>query len=202
MGAVAVGAFGKQDDAVAATQSFGDDIATVRVLVPQALRAVSPAAFLERLEALDAPMSARLEAARKNQTVLRYVARLFGEGEARVELLELPESKRDGAAARADEAKVVLSKLKAGDVLMALDERGKGLTSPQLAQWLQQHRDLGRSVTCVIGGDEGLDQSVRAAAQLTLSLSAMTLPHRLARLVLMEQLYRAFTILRGEPYHK
>jgi len=132
--------------------------------------------------------------------VQEYASRLSHH--VKLELLELPESKRDGAAARADEAKVVLSKLKAGDVLMALDERGKGLTSPQLAQWLQQHRDLGRSVTCVIGGDEGLDQSVRAAAQLTLSLSAMTLPHRLARLVLMEQLYRAFTILRGEPYHK
>jgi 23S rRNA (pseudouridine1915-N3)-methyltransferase len=54
----------------------------------------------------------------------------------------------------------------------------------------------------IIGGDEGLDESVRSAANLTLSLSKMTLPHRLARVVLVEQIYRAYTILKGEPYHK
>lgn len=54
----------------------------------------------------------------------------------------------------------------------------------------------------MIGGDEGLDPAVTKAAHKVLSLSKMTLPHRLARVVLMEQLYRAFTILRGEPYHR
>lgn len=121
---------------------------------------------------------------------------------AKLELRELPESKRSGPAAKADEAAAVLGKLKPTDVLVALDETGKSLTSVQLAKWLEQHQAHGRPVVFVIGGDEGLDEAVRARAQLTLSLSAMTLPHRLARLVLMEQLYRAFTILRGEPYHK
>lgn len=121
---------------------------------------------------------------------------------AKLELIELGESKRSGPAAKADEAQALLGKLKPTDVLVALDERGKAFSSVQFAKWLEQHQAQGRHVVCVIGGDEGLDEAVRARAQLTLALSAMTLPHRLARLVLMEQLYRAFTILRGEPYHK
>lgn len=121
---------------------------------------------------------------------------------AKLELVELPESKRSGDAAKKDEADAILERLDSSDVLVALDERGKSLSSTQWAAWLEQHRAVGRHVVCVIGGDEGLDDSVRRRAQLTLSLSAMTLPHRLARLVLMEQLYRAFSILRGEPYHK
>jgi 23S rRNA (pseudouridine1915-N3)-methyltransferase len=121
---------------------------------------------------------------------------------SKLELLELPESKRSGVAGKADEALAILSKLKSTDTLIALDERGRSLGSVAFAKWLEQPQSQGRHVVCVIGGDEGLDDTVRARAQLTLSLSAMTLPHRLARLVLMEQLYRAFSILRGEPYHK
>jgi 23S rRNA (pseudouridine1915-N3)-methyltransferase len=121
---------------------------------------------------------------------------------AKLELVELPESRRSGAQAKADEAQAILSRLKPTDVLVALDERGKALASVPFAKWLEQHQSQGRHVVLVIGGDEGLDETVRARAQLTLSLSAMTMPHRLARLVLMEQLYRAFSILRGEPYHK
>jgi 23S rRNA (pseudouridine1915-N3)-methyltransferase len=121
---------------------------------------------------------------------------------AKLELLELPESKRGGAGGKADEAQAILGKLKPTDVLVALDEKGKSLGSVAFAKWLDQHQAQGRHVVLVIGGDDGLDEAVRARAQLTLSLSAMTMPHRLARLVLMEQLYRAFSILRGEPYHR
>lgn len=120
----------------------------------------------------------------------------------KLELVELPESKHSGDRAKADEAQAVLARLKPTDVVIALDERGKALGSVAFAQWLDRQRASGPHVVCVIGGDEGLDEALRKRAQLTLSLSAMTLPHRLARLVLMEQLYRAFTILRGEPYHK
>ena len=63
-------------------------------------------------------------------------------------------------------------------------------------------RDGAKDLLLVIGGDEGLDQRMRQSADLVLSLSKMTLPHRLARVVLVEQLYRAFTLLKGEPYHK
>lgn len=121
---------------------------------------------------------------------------------ATVELLELAESKQSGLRAKADEGQAILAKVPARSLLVALDERGKALSSVELSRWLAKARDEARDVAFAIGGDEGLSEEVRARAQLQLSLSAMTLPHRLARLVLLEQVYRAFTILRGEPYHK
>ena len=87
-------------------------------------------------------------------------------------------------------------------MLVALDERGKALSSRDFAAWIARQQQQGRDLAFAIGGDEGLSDEVRTRAGLVLSLSAMTLPHRLARLVLMEQLYRAFSILRGEPYHR
>lgn len=100
------------------------------------------------------------------------------------------------------EAERIQKTLAPGDVLIALDERGKQLTSPELAQKLSSWSLEGRSVVLVIGGPNGLDPQLLASAKERWSLSKMTLPHRLARLVLCEQLYRAATILRGEPYHK
>lgn len=121
---------------------------------------------------------------------------------AKVRVAELPASRASGEKARDEEAEALLSELGPKDVLVALDERGQGLSSVGLAQWLGRQQDAARDVAFAIGGDEGLGPEVRARAALVLSLSAMTLPHRLARLVLAEQVYRAFTILRGEPYHK
>jgi 23S rRNA (pseudouridine1915-N3)-methyltransferase len=121
---------------------------------------------------------------------------------AKVAQVELSESKHSGPKAKEDEAKAILSRLAPRDALVALDERGKSLSSVQLAQFLSRQQDSGRDVAFVIGGDEGLADEVREKASLVLSLSAMTLPHRLARLVLAEQVYRAFTIIKGEPYHK
>lgn len=112
-------------------------------------------------------------------------------------LVELPESKNLSA-----EGEATLSKLSDRDVLIALDERGKLLTSVELSQFIAKQQQTGRDLCFAIGGDEGLAPQVREKATLLLSLSKMTLPHRLARLVLMEQLYRACTLLRGEPYHK
>ena len=132
--------------------------------------------------------------------VEEYAARL--EHVAKVQLLELPESRASGAKAKEEEGRALLAKLGPRDALVALDERGKSLTSVAFATWVGTQRDSGRDVAFIIGGDEGLSDEVRARAGLVLSLSAMTLPHRLARLVLLEQVYRAFTILRGEPYHK
>jgi 23S rRNA (pseudouridine1915-N3)-methyltransferase len=132
--------------------------------------------------------------------VQEYVGRLSRV--TKVSLVQLPESGHTGARAKADEAAAILKKVPEGDVLVALDERGKSLSSTAFAQWLGRQRDAARNVCCVVGGDEGLAEEVTAQAALTLSLSAMTLPHRLARLMLAEQLYRAFSILRGEPYHK
>jgi 23S rRNA (pseudouridine1915-N3)-methyltransferase len=90
-----------------------------------------------------------------------------------------------------------------GELVIALDERGASLGSVELAEKLGRwaREGLG-SVALVIGGPNGLDPAWVARARERWSLSRLTLPHRMARLVLAEQLYRACTILRGEPYHK
>jgi 23S rRNA (pseudouridine1915-N3)-methyltransferase len=90
----------------------------------------------------------------------------------------------------------------AGSRLVACDETGDALTSQQFAEWLQEARERARDVTFAIGGAYGLAQSVRDRADRLLKLAPWTLPHELARLVLAEQLYRAGTIARREPYHK
>jgi 23S rRNA (pseudouridine1915-N3)-methyltransferase len=90
-----------------------------------------------------------------------------------------------------------------GDLpLVACDVAGDTLSSAEFARQLQQWREGARSTAFVIGGAHGLDDAVRKRASRTFSLAPFTLPHELARLVLAEQLYRAGTIVRGEPYHK
>jgi len=123
---------------------------------------------------------------------------------AEMDLLELPAAKGalPPADARRREAEALLGKLKPESWLVALDERGTQLDSVELSRLVATARDAGRELVFCIGGDEGLDDSVRDRAWKVLALSRMTLPHRLARLVLLEQLYRALSILRGEPYHK
>ena len=119
-----------------------------------------------------------------------------------MQLVELPGARSQGEKAKLEEGEAILAKLSARDVLVALDERGKAMTSVELSAFVAKQQAQGRDLAFAIGGDDGLSDAVRAKAGLVLALSAMTLPHRLARLVLMEQLYRAFTILRGEPYHR
>lgn len=121
---------------------------------------------------------------------------------AKVAVVELGESRATGARAKEEEGRALLGKLGPRDVLVALDERGRQLSSVDFAKWLGRQQDSARDLAFVVGGDEGLSEEVRGRAALVLSLSAMTLPHRLARLLLVEQVYRAFSILRGEPYHK
>ena len=89
-----------------------------------------------------------------------------------------------------------------GARLVACDPGGTTMDSAAFARWLQEHRDAARDVAFVIGGAFGLPQAAREASAVRLSLAPWTLPHELARLVLVEQLYRAGTIARGEPYHK
>jgi 23S rRNA (pseudouridine1915-N3)-methyltransferase len=129
----------------------------------------------------------------------------------KIRLLSVGKDKGASAALASEYAKrigrfaeVELLELKAMDLvkargeLWALDQRGVELTSEQLAE------RVGRTaqITLCIGGDEGLEESVRKQARFVWSLSRLTLPHRLARVVALEQLYRAFEILRGGPYHK
>ena len=87
-------------------------------------------------------------------------------------------------------------------VLVLLDFRGKQLTSEEFAEFLDHHQNRGtQSLLFAIGPADGFTDAARAAASITLSLGKMTLAHELARVVLLEQLYRAFTILKGHPYH-
>lgn len=118
------------------------------------------------------------------------------------EVVELRDERGADAAARAKEARRLEEALRGDDFVVLLDERGRQMSSPELAAFLAERTRAGRGRTVlVVGGPFGVDDSVRRRAGLVLSLSRMTLPHELARAVLLEQLYRAFTILRGEKYH-
>jgi len=108
--------------------------------------------------------------------------------------------KDDDDRLRTKEAELLLKRTGAAQ-LIALDQRGSALSSEQLAKRLQQWIAQG-DVAFAIGGATGLHDSVLQRATFTLSLGPMTLPHRLARLLLCEQLYRATAIWRNEPYHK
>ena len=118
------------------------------------------------------------------------------------EMLELPASRLQGALAKSQEAQCVLKHLGPRESLWALDEGGQACSSGELARRLQAQQMSGHNLCLVVGGDEGLEACLLKRAQWVLSLSRMTLPHRMARLVLVEQLYRGFCILKAEPYHK
>ena len=124
-------------------------------------------------------------------------------GFAPVEVVEIPESRaRRDADRRAEEARAILDR--AGSApLVAFDERGGSLTSESLAEHLRRWRDGGTAaLVCAIGGADGLDPSVRDRSVLVLSFGALTLPHQLVRVLVLEQLYRCLTILAGHPYHR
>jgi len=86
--------------------------------------------------------------------------------------------------------------------LIVLDEKGEDLTTPQLAEHLQNWRSSGENVAFLIGGADGLDTELKAEAAEIIRLSSLTLPHGLARVLLCEQLYRAVSLLSGHPYHR
>jgi len=100
------------------------------------------------------------------------------------------------------EARRINTVLPANVLRIALDERGRDLTTAQLANELTQWRGAGRDVALIIGGPDGLDADLKAACDARLRLSALTLPHPLVRVLLAEQLYRAWSITAGHPYHR
>jgi 23S rRNA (pseudouridine1915-N3)-methyltransferase len=103
---------------------------------------------------------------------------------------------------RAEEAARLETKIAEGQMVVALAREGAGWNSRELARQLDRWLLAARPLTLVIGGSAGLDPALIARAGARWSLGPLTLPHELARVVVFEQLYRAFTILRGEPYHK
>jgi 23S rRNA (pseudouridine1915-N3)-methyltransferase len=106
------------------------------------------------------------------------------------------------ARARATESSRIVAAIPPGSVKVALDEHGKMMTTRQLADRIGQWMHGGRDVAFLIGGADGLDQQIRNDADLVFSLSRLTMPHALARIVLAEQLYRAMSIIRNHPYHR
>lgn len=124
--------------------------------------------------------------------------RALGLGPARV--VEVEDKKNAGMGA---EAALLRKALPSGAVLCSLDERGKQLSSPDFADRMAGWRDTGRQdLALVIGGADGIDPSLRAEADFSISFGAMVWPHMLVRVMLAEQLYRAATILAGSPYHR
>lgn len=100
------------------------------------------------------------------------------------------------------EADMVLDRLQPGDVLVLLDERGKEFTSREFSTFLENKmQTVSKRLVLLIGGPYGFSQRIYDAAQGKISLSKMTFSHQMVRLFLVEQIYRAFTIMRGEPYH-
>ncbi|MEC7724932.1 MAG: 23S rRNA (pseudouridine(1915)-N(3))-methyltransferase RlmH [Planctomycetota bacterium] len=122
------------------------------------------------------------------------------------ELVEVkPESRTTGAdprKVRAGEAARVRSALPKNAILVALDERGAAWSTLQFAERIEQWQHAARDLAFVIGGADGLDPELRSEAAHCLSLSPMVMPHGLARVMFVEQLYRAATIIAGHPYHK
>lgn len=118
-------------------------------------------------------------------------------------LVELRESQAGtGDQRKAAEAEALLARAETGAALIALDERGKAITTADLCKDFEHYRDAGRDVCLVIGGPDGLDGSVRKQADKVISFGAMTMPHQLVRVLAAEQIYRVMTVLSGHPYHR
>ena len=124
--------------------------------------------------------------------------------EARLELVALKPAARGGPVKRVLEAEGerILAALPAGCMRIALDEHGTLLRTMELAQRMARWRQSGRDVAFIVGGADGLAPAVKQSADFVWSLSPLTLPHGLARVMLAEQLYRAVSILHNHPYHR
>ena len=101
------------------------------------------------------------------------------------------------------EGEKLLARVDASDYVVLLDATGKSLTTETFATWLRTHRDQStRNVVFVVGGHEGLSESLKRRANFCISLSPLTFTHEMARCLLLEQIYRAFSVIHGFPYHK
>lgn len=128
--------------------------------------------------------------------------------EARIELTEIKPAVRTGSGDKAirqwldAEAQRISAAIPARNYKVVLDERGKALTTADLARQVARWKQDGHDVAFVIGGADGTARALQTEAGLLLSLSPLTLPHGLCRVVLAEQLYRAVSLLAGHPYHR
>ena len=133
-----------------------------------------------------------------------YTGRLPREWKFRLDVIPTVRRQKNDKTlkARDAEGELILGKLNAGERLVLLDERGRQLDSKGLAARLADWQADGRDVCFVIGGPDGVPDTCRQRADFTWALSALTLPHGLARVLLAEQLYRAHSLQTGHPYHR
>ena len=121
------------------------------------------------------------------------------------ELVTIPEIKNTksltGEQQKTAEGELILKQLQPSDTVILLDEHGRELRSIELARWLEQKRNTARRLIFVIGGPYGFSSEIYSRADEELSLSKMTFSHQMVRLIFTEQIYRACTIIKGEPYH-
>jgi 23S rRNA (pseudouridine1915-N3)-methyltransferase len=126
--------------------------------------------------------------------------------ECRLHLKEIKPVDRSGSktaeTVMALERTRIESAIPKGSRIIALDEHGKDITTVQLSQYLLQWQQDGRDVTFVIGGADGLDAEFKGAADMLIRISSLTLPHGMVRVLLAEQLYRAWSITQNHPYHR
>jgi len=127
----------------------------------------------------------------------------------RVEQVSVPEERPRGRPEGAEIVRILREEglrlarhIRPGHYLVALDSGGEMYSSEAFAKWLEGRLMAGAEIAFVIGGAWGLDRDLLARADLRLSLSRLTFPHEMVPLILLEQIYRAFKILRGEPYHR
>jgi len=118
------------------------------------------------------------------------------------DLVELEAGKGDSVQIKRKESQVILSRIDAKDILIVLDETGKEFTSIEFSKVIIHHQNIAtKNLVFVIGGAYGFSEEVYKRANLKIALSKMTFPHQLVRVIFLEQLYRAFSIIKGEKYH-
>jgi 23S rRNA (pseudouridine1915-N3)-methyltransferase len=139
-----------------------------------------------------------------NAGVKEYIQRF--PMQLKTELIEITPAKRSkngsAEAYKREEAQNILTKVPAENYVIALEVTGKTFDTPQLAKQLQNWMGLSKNVSLLIGGPDGLDQACIQRADLLWSLSPLTFPHPLVRIILVEQLYRAWSLLNHHPYHR
>jgi len=139
-----------------------------------------------------------------NQGTHEYINRIRGNSHA--QLVEIPAQKRGKNAniqrILADEGKAMLKQIAPGSRLICLDRLGKAYSSLEFADKIRDWQQLGQQVSFIIGGPEGIDPDILAQTDEKWTLSKMTFTHHVARIMLAEQLYRAWSITEGLPYHR
>lgn len=138
-----------------------------------------------------------------DQIIEKYLKKINHYTSSEVMIVKEPKAKkRSPNEMKKSEAELILSKIKADQLLVLLDEKGKRLSSRGWATWIEHKQNISVShVIILIAGAYGAHQTLKERADYILSLSDMTLTHDMARMVIAEQVYRAYTILRGESYH-